>query len=313
MFEETKMRKISLVVALIAIFGCGQELFSSVAAKSINNKPSGKGFTVYPLDVQLAGGVEALSATNDRGLVQKYEKATRALLPSVADADARLLWEAAILAAKKDYEGANDLLLKVKHLDHGSPYSLKYAAKTKATMMQNEQAIKICTLALSKHKDEWMLTTRASCFMAQKQFAEAAKDYVAAATLGYKAANYCRAASCLLSNREPEKALVLAEKSFEGAGPSDLAGCYFSKGMCLQSAKRYKEAIASFTSSLDTLGKQSRRADKTADGHQDLLTGECLNERSKCYEKLGMIAQANSDRQRKAEIAKKIEQELFGK
>lgn len=105
----------------------------------------------------------------------------------------------------------------------------------------------------------------------------------------------------------------MAEKSFEGAGPSDLAGCYFSKGMCLQGAKRYREAIVSLTTALDTIGKQIKRVDKSADGHQDLLTGACLNERSKCYEKLGMTAQANSDRQRRADIAKKVEQELFGK
>jgi tetratricopeptide (TPR) repeat protein len=245
-------------------------------------------------------------------LSDKHSRQARILLSQTPrhenDGDARQMWLAACLCAEYKYDESITEFRKVKHLENAKGYVLYLAAMAYAQAQDFAKAKELSSIALKRDSCYPCYETRATCYNAEKRYAEAAADYEKAATYSKNHACdlYCEAAQCLLKANQPAKALALVDKGAPLENASSHGSSLLAKGTCLEKLGRYSEAIA-------VLSKGIRPKPIGVASTSNFWLSSCLTERAICYEKLGRKAEAAADHKSLDNMSSGLANDLLGK
>jgi tetratricopeptide (TPR) repeat protein len=226
------------------------------------------------------------------------------------DEDVRNIWEAACLALEQRDEQCMTLLGTVKSLDLAGPYALSRFTRVYMRTENIAKAIQMANLEIKRNYPGGY-EHRAACYSVEHLHKEAANDYIRAAELLPDRANgfYSKAAGAMLQAQAPAEALALVNKAPLGLqGMSDVS-VYLTKALCLERLNRWSDAVGSLTKAVTIC--QSCISEKEESIKYQLM--HCLDERAKCYEKLGKKAEAASDRRTQENLASGEYNDLFGK
>jgi tetratricopeptide (TPR) repeat protein len=229
------------------------------------------------------------------------------------DDDARQIWLAACYAVEQRFEEAVDGFSKVKNMDSASSsYALYLAAWSYSQMQDFTKAIELATLAIKRGNYYQSYELRGGCYNAEKHYVEAASDYEKAATLMPNRAGglYSEAANALLRANKPAEALVLANKAPEGTkGDGGDVPMRLTRALCYEKLNRWSDAVPQLTKGLAIARLQMSKHQN----YSNLSFSRCMEERAKCYEKLGKKAEATADRKELETWSKGMVQDWVGK
>ncbi|MBU6455349.1 MAG: hypothetical protein KGS72_26495 [Cyanobacteria bacterium REEB67] len=227
----------------------------------------------------------------------------------VGDDDRRMMLEATIKCIDhNNFEAALPLFAKVKHPEEATDGEIYMAAKTFALAQDFQKAVALASIGVRRDNDQKCLEIRAASYSNMNRFAEAIQDFeTLARTMPTWASDYlAKEANLLIRMKKYPEALAVAERS-QKSNQNDCAPPY-TRGICLAKLGRQREAVQAFTQAIANAQRQIQ-----AKREATFFLTNSLRERSKCYQALGKVKEAEADKAELARYSDKIMDELIGK
>lgn len=245
-------------------------------------------------------------------LRQRQTLKVRAIISQIPrhpnDDDTRATWLAACLSAEGKDEESLAEFGKVKHPEKANSYALYWVARAYCQEQSFARAEELASLGIARGDCSECFEVRAACYESEKRYIDAAADYESLANCKKRYATdfHCKAALALLKANQPAKAMALIDKVYASEKGELSVTLLLAKGKCLESLGRYDEAIVFFSKAMKA---PARKVPTEA----DFLRTSLLNERLKCFEKLGRKADAAADRAALEKISRGLSDDLLGK
>jgi len=227
------------------------------------------------------------------------------------DDDYRKILEAATLAANQDYERAVVIFDQTRGLPQAPSQIQILAAKSYGNLIQYPKAIAYATMAIKQAHEPDAYRLRAGCYMAQNHFVAAASDYEAMAALepGAAPSHIAKAAKALVDANKAQEGLNLIDKYMASKGSRSAVMLGTCRALCLERLGRNQEAAEVISRELDNVNKKK---DLGVFERCSYLTS-ILEERAKCYDKLGQKSKAAADREQVKKLTRDTFEETTGK